>query len=279
MSEQREYVLGQSADAARRLELQDAHLGDISERLLDELNLKANDRVVELGCGPGNFSRRIIRRLGAGGVLVGVDASEGLMAHARNALANVGPARFEPVVANITELGAWLTNADVVVGRAVLHHVPLVEAMLGRLAAAVKPGTRLGFLEPDFRSPLGNVARLSATNRPELEPLLAWAKAINDLYQLSRLSPAIGATLGRTLELAGCANVRATWTEFPSDALVIENIVMIYDEIRSRLEALGIMTGAQIERQQRLLKALPIGSLPTAWGMFRVTCQAAGSIP
>jgi ubiquinone/menaquinone biosynthesis C-methylase UbiE len=41
--------------------------------------LQPNDRVVELGCGPGGFSRRILRRLGAGGVLVGVDRSEGLL--------------------------------------------------------------------------------------------------------------------------------------------------------------------------------------------------------
>jgi ubiquinone/menaquinone biosynthesis C-methylase UbiE len=271
------YVLGQSERAARRLELQDLHLADASERLLDELKLNPNDRVVELGCGPGSFSHRIMRRLGTGGVLVGVDASEGLLAHARDVLAKTGPARFEPVAANITELGAWLTGADVVVGRAVLHHVPMVEGMLGRLCAAVRPGTRIGFLEPDFRSPLGRVARMAASGRPELESLLVWAKAINDLYQLSRLSPAIGATLGRTLELAGCIDVRSTWADFLSDALVIENMILIYDEIRGRLESLGVMTGPEIERQQQLLKALPIGSLPAAWGMFRVTCQASGS--
>src|SRR5438270_8124415 len=61
------YVLGQSAHAARRLEIQDIQFAEVSEWLLEELSLRQHDRVVELGCGPGGFSRRILRRLGEGG--------------------------------------------------------------------------------------------------------------------------------------------------------------------------------------------------------------------
>src|SRR5438270_13444176 len=101
MSESQEYVLGDSDRAARRLEIQDAPFADVSERLLDELALRPDDRVVELGCGAGSFSRRVLRRLGNGGVLVAVDASEGLLTQARAAVAGVGAARFEPVRADI----------------------------------------------------------------------------------------------------------------------------------------------------------------------------------
>src|ERR1700732_2892333 len=108
MTEAQGYVLGQSERAARRLHIQDAHFADVSERLLDELALRPNDRVVELGCGPGGFSRRILRRLGEGGVLVAVDASEGLLTQARAALGGQGPARYEPVLADVSEPGPWL---------------------------------------------------------------------------------------------------------------------------------------------------------------------------
>src|SRR5262245_12860696 len=101
MQDSQGYVLGQSARAARRLEIQDAHFAEPSERLLDELALRPSDRVVELGCGPGGLSRRILRRLGEGGVLVGVDQSEGLLAQASAALAGRGPGKFEPVRADI----------------------------------------------------------------------------------------------------------------------------------------------------------------------------------
>jgi ubiquinone/menaquinone biosynthesis C-methylase UbiE len=226
--------------------------------------------VVELGCGPGGFSRRIVRRLGVGGVLVGVDSSESLLAHARANLAGIGAALFEPVLADISRLGTWLERADVVVGRAVLHHVPMVEFLLGRLRAALRPGVRVGFLEPDFRSPLARLAYLEATGRPELAPFGIWATAINQLYQLRRLSPDVGASLARTLETAGYHRVQAGWSECPSDAQVIENMVMFYDEVRDTLQSMGILTSEEIDRQQDMLRALPAGPLPAVWGIDRV---------
>jgi ubiquinone/menaquinone biosynthesis C-methylase UbiE len=273
VNDERNYVLGQSEAAARRLEVQDAHFAEASERLLDELALRPGDRVVELGCGPGAFSRRILRRLGAGGVLVGVDATEGLLAQARAALTGAGPARFEPVKADVTGLGPWLNGADVVVGRAVLHHVPVAEILLGRLRAVLQPGTRVGFLEPDFRAPLARLAYLEASGQPGLEPLRAWAVAINQLYLARRLSPAVGATLARALDGAGYRNVRAAWEECRSDRAMVENMLMFYDEVRDRLTSLGIMTAEEVARQQGLLSALHAETLPPAWATFRVGCE------
>jgi ubiquinone/menaquinone biosynthesis C-methylase UbiE len=273
MTDGQGYVLGQSDRAARRLEIQDAHFAEVSERLLDDLALRPNDRVVELGCGPGGFSRRVLRRLGAGGVLVGVDSSEGLLAQAREVLAGLGPARFEPVLADVARLGDWLDGADVVVARTMLHHIPMVELVLGRLRAALRPGTRVGFLEPDFRTPLARLAYLEATGRPELAPLRAWAVAINQLYQANRLSPAVGAGLARALDLAGYRRVRGDWCECPSDATTVENMLMFYDEVRDRLEALGLFGAAEVEEQQRLLRALPPGPLPPVWGIYRVAAE------
>jgi ubiquinone/menaquinone biosynthesis C-methylase UbiE len=271
MSDQRGYVLGQTTEAARRLHIQDAHFADASEALLDALALPPDARVVELGCGPGAFSARVLRRLGPGGVLVGVDSSEGLLAQAA---ASLDPARFKPVRADITQLGSWLEGADAVVGRAVLHHVPMAEAFLGRLRATVRPGTRVGFLEPDFRSRVGHIAHLEATGRPELAPLLVWCMAINQLYNASRLSPAVGATLAATLGQAGYREVRGEWAACRSDAMMIENMRMFYTEVRERLQNLGIMLIEEAELQQRLLAELPVAGLPPAWGTFRVIAVA-----
>jgi SAM-dependent methyltransferase len=273
MNDGQDYVLGQSAEAARRLAIQDAHFADESEWLLDELALRPHDRVVELGCGPGGFSRRVLRRLGPGGVLVGVDRTEGLLTQARALLAaEQGPARFEPVLADIAQLGAWLDGADVVVGRTVLHHLPMAEFVLGWLRARLRPGTRVGFLEPDFRTPLVRLGYL-AEGRPELAPLTVWATAINHLYEANRLSPDVGATLGRALELAGYHRVRAGWAECRSDGLMIENMRMFYDEVRERLVGTGVLSAEEIERQQRLLGDLRAEGLPAAWGIHRVACE------
>jgi ubiquinone/menaquinone biosynthesis C-methylase UbiE len=273
VAESQEYVLGQSAQAARRLEIQDAHFADVSERLLDALALRPRDRVVEVGCGPGSFSRRVLRRLGEGGVLVGVDKTDGLLSQAAAALAGAGPGRFEPVRADVAGLGDWLNGADVVVGRAVLHHVPMAEFVLGRLRGRLRPGTRVGFIEPDFRSPLGRLAVMEAEGRTDVAPLGVWAFAINQLYLASRLSPDVGASLARTLETAGYRNARAEWSPCRSDALMVENMVLFYDEVRGRLGELGILGGEAVERQQRLLRASNAEQLPPAWGTYSVTCE------
>jgi ubiquinone/menaquinone biosynthesis C-methylase UbiE len=266
------YVLGDSQRAGRRLEIQDAHFGELSERLLDRLAIRPQDRVVELGCGAGGLSKRIMRRLGDGGVLVGVDCTEGLLNQASALLASAGPARFQPTVTDISAIGPWLDGADIVVGRAVLHHVPLAELLLGRLRTVLRPGTRIGFIEPDFRSLLGRIAFLEATGRPEVAPLRIWAGALIHLYEINRLSPDVGASLSRTLEIAGYRQVHEEWSACSSDEMMIENMIMIYDEIREQLETNAIMNSAAIAVQQRLLRELPRQNLPAAWGLYCVTC-------
>ena len=265
------YVLGQTDRAARRLLIQDAHFAEASEALLDELALQPTDRVVELGCGPGGFTRRVVRRLGAGGVVVGVDSAPGLLEQAGKLLANEGPGRFEPVRADIAELGPWLGGATVVVGRAVLHHVPIAEYLVGRLRGRLAPGTRVGFIEPDFRTPLARLAALEAEGGTNLAPLRVWATAINQLYQARRISPAVGATLAATMTAAGFQNVRTAWHEVPSDAVMVENMGMFYDEVREPLAGLGVMTSAEVDEQQRALQSLEVGALPAVWGVHRVS--------
>jgi len=56
--------------------------------------------------------------------------------------------------------------------------------------------------------------------------------------------------------------------------LVIENIVMFYDEVRDRLQSLGILTAEEVEEQQRLLRLLSPESLPAVWGIHGVACES-----
>jgi ubiquinone/menaquinone biosynthesis C-methylase UbiE len=273
MKEDKGYILGQSPTAARRLELQDEYFSSVSERLLDLLALRPSDRVVELGCGPGSFSHRVLRRLGPEGVLVGVDSSEGLLREARARLAKQGPARFETVQADVTTLEPWLTQADVVLGRFVLHHIPMVEFMLGRLLAKLRPGTKLGFLEPDTRTPLAHLAHQQATVRPDLAPLLVWAETMNKLFLSNRISPDIGGTLAGTLQMAGYRNVRSEWLPNPPIPIMIENMIMLYDEIREVIAARGILSSEEATEQQRLLRGLSLEGAPAVWGSYWVVCE------
>jgi len=268
MSSPTDYILGQSAEAARRLAIQDRHFAAPSEELLDRLQLRPADRVVELGCGPGAFTRRIFNRLGPQGRVTSVDSAPGLLEQAKAALAAFP--HFNPVAADVSALGDWLDGADVVTGRAVLHHLPMAEIVVGRLRARLKPGTRIGFVEPDFRAMLARIGHLEATGRTELAPLREWARVINELYLIRKISPCVGATLATALSTAGFSNVQTAFFEFPCDQLVIDNMLLFYDEIGETLERLGVITREQIEVQKPLLRLVPMGAA-AVWGVHVVT--------
>jgi ubiquinone/menaquinone biosynthesis C-methylase UbiE len=269
----RGYALGANNAAARRLEIQDAQFAAISERLLDRLTLRPSDRVVELGIGAGSFTRRILRRLGPDATLIGLDKTQGLLDQAAANLAAIGSARVELQLADIGDADDWVAKADVLVGRTVLHHLEMPEVLLGRWRRVLRPDTRLGFIEPEFRALVGRLAALERKGRDDLAPLRGWAEGISRYYQSCGLSPTIGATLARTLEVAGYESVESEWFECPMDANGIENMLLYYDEIRDRYQALGTMTASEIDRDQKLLATLPASDLPAVWGMYCVTCR------
>ena len=267
-----EYVLGKGIDAARRLEVQDQQFGPASELLLDELAIQPGDCVVELGIGAGGLARRAMRRLGSCGRLIGVERTPAMLEYASRHLRGASAATFEPVLADATEVGPWLLEADVVMARAFLHHVPMAETFLGRLYDGLRPGTRVGFVEPEFRGQMGCLARLE-TQRPELWPLRRWAEDISRFYMANGISPSIGATLGWAMDAAGFREVREHRRATPTDASVIENFLLYYDEVRSSYVEAGLTTGEEIDRLQAQLRALPQEGLPPVWGVYCVTAR------
>jgi hypothetical protein len=75
------------------------------------------------------------------------------------------------------------------------------------------------------------------------------------------------------MEDAGFSDVRHAWHPFATDGSVLENMRMIYDEVRDTFAELGIITPAELERQRGLLAGLlpRAGSLPPVWGLHQVT--------
>ena len=62
-------------------------------------------------------------------------------------------------------------------------------------------------------------------------------------------------------------DVRSEWTECVSDPMMLENMLMFYDEVGQRLQALGIASAAELDEQRRLLRDAKPSQLPPAWAL------------
>jgi SAM-dependent methyltransferase len=103
-------------------------------------------RILEVGCGIGDYTQGIAAQTRAG--IVSFDVAPGLVRHA-------GARRFENVrflAADVEALPFASASFDAVVGNAVLHHLRL-ERALPELLRVLVPGGRVCFAEPNMLNP------------------------------------------------------------------------------------------------------------------------------
>jgi trans-aconitate 2-methyltransferase len=116
--------------------------------LLSRVPATEVDRVVDLGCGPGNLTGWLKQRW-AGADVVGIDSSEDMVARAT--AADLPGVRFE-----VADLRTWRAEpaVDVLVSNATLQWVPGHLALLPRLLEQVVPGGWFAFQVPgNFAEP------------------------------------------------------------------------------------------------------------------------------
>lgn len=106
--------------------------------VLDRLDLRGDETVLDAGCGSGRVTRLLLERLPRGRV-VGVDASQEMVARARVELADA-PAELR--VAELVTL-RLPEPVDAVFSNATFHWVPDHDALFASLAAALRSGGRL----------------------------------------------------------------------------------------------------------------------------------------
>jgi SAM-dependent methyltransferase len=145
------YSFGDSALAAERLRVLDAVFAPTTDALLDEIATAPPRHVVDLGCGPGATTARLVARYPTADVL-GIDASEAFLAAARAA---VPAATFAAAdVADPLPSGPF----DVVYSRFLLAHLPDVVVAISTWVAALAPGgvlvleetEHIASTDPDF---------------------------------------------------------------------------------------------------------------------------------
>ena len=106
-------------------------------KVLDRLELRGDERVMDAGCGSGRLTAKLLERLPIGQI-VGVDLSHNMLTQAAEHLGD----RVRFVQADLTHL-PFDNDFDVIFSTASFHWVIDHPAMFASLARALKPGGRI----------------------------------------------------------------------------------------------------------------------------------------
>ena len=110
--------------------------------MLERLGNLASSTVVDLGCGTGQFTRRISSRFPDAAV-IGVDFSEGMLLEAAERLGRQTTGRHALIQADAEQLPFRRSSVDVVVCSESFHWYHDQAATLDGLADALRPGGQL----------------------------------------------------------------------------------------------------------------------------------------
>lgn len=125
-------------------------LRPVRDRVLDAAAPRPGETVLDVGCGDGMLAFAAVPRVAPTGEVVFSDVSEPLLAHCREAAAELDVAdRCRFVRTGLPDLAGIPDGAaDVVVLRSVLLYVPDKPACLRTLHRVLRPGGRLSLFEP-----------------------------------------------------------------------------------------------------------------------------------
>lgn len=121
--------------------------------ILDLAQVAVGDRLLDIGTGPGYLALAGARRVGPGGLALGIDPSPEMIERARKrAASRRSAAEYQLAAAEALPFGAGIF--DVVVSRLVFHHLvgDLQARALEEIARVLRPGGRLVIADMSLQS-------------------------------------------------------------------------------------------------------------------------------
>ncbi|MBP1685220.1 MAG: SAM-dependent methyltransferase [Deltaproteobacteria bacterium] len=124
----------------------DAQLAPLGQQTMDRLAIAAGERVLDVGCGCGNTTLELARRVGPTGKVTGIDISTPMLELAREAAraAGVDHVRFENADAQTFAFSTC--SVAVVFSRLGVMFFDDPVAAFANLRKALRPGGRIGFV-------------------------------------------------------------------------------------------------------------------------------------
>ena len=117
--------------------------------LLDRIDVRPGQRCVDLGCGSGDVTFELARRVGPTGSVVGIDLDEVKLGLARGVAEALG---FTQIEFRRADMRGWSERDayDIVYCRNFLQHLAGPVDVLGQMWAAVRDGGALAVEDADF---------------------------------------------------------------------------------------------------------------------------------
>jgi ubiquinone/menaquinone biosynthesis C-methylase UbiE len=240
------YVHGTHPREQARLALMNRLINDPS---LETLALRGGERVLDVGCGLAEMSRRMARAVGPDGRVVAVERDPDQLAGARRLAAEAG----EPDLVDLRAGDAlalplaaeeWATF-DVIYSRFVLEHLTEPLEAVSQMVAAARPGGRLALQDDDH-----DLLRLWPPC-PEFE--LVW-RAYYESYSAQGTDAYVGRKLPALLHEAGASPTRCELLFYgacngASDfAGIVENAVEVIHGARATIVAAGAVDDDAVTR-------------------------------
>ena len=196
------YVLGGTQTEQQRLVAQAQGLEGPTRWMLDQINITPGARAVDVGCGPIGITNLLSERVGADGVVIGVEREPHFFEMAREEQSKRGLRNVQLVNADALKTGLDKNSYDFVHERLVLINIPLAaqQAVLREMLSLLKPGGTIAIQEFDF------VSFACDPEHPSWNVLFkTWCDAF---HAAGGGNVFIGRSLARLLRSSGAENVR-----------------------------------------------------------------------
>lgn len=120
--------------------------------VFDQLDLRPDESVLSVGCGPGFETTAIAQHIGEEGNVTGVDVNEKVLAAAKDRCSDLSQVSFKQ--GDITDLPVTDESYDLALAKQVLPAVSDIDSALNELFRVVKPGGRVAVTAGDRRTHL-----------------------------------------------------------------------------------------------------------------------------
>ena len=122
---------------------------ELRQALVDKLELKPGDQVLEVSVGTGANLSLIAERIGPTGKIYGIDISEGMLAQARKKLAGI-PCAVELQWGNAEDLPYSSDFFDAVLNFGAMNFITNRKKAIDEMARVAKPGAKIVFGDETF---------------------------------------------------------------------------------------------------------------------------------